>query len=84
MKKTKSSILLFGGIGVLFGFACGFLYGLGGFIHDLILSEINWGSFLALNALWGMPLIGVILGSAVGLLLNCLSYLARKLSTAKR
>ena len=55
-------------LGLLLGFALGYLYGIGGFIHDLILTGINRGSFLALNALWGMPLIFGSLGFALGLI----------------
>ena len=55
-------------LGLLLGFAFGYLYGIGGFVHDLILTGINRGSFLALNALWGMPLIFGSLGLVLGLI----------------
>ena len=55
-------------LGLLLGFALGYLYGIGGFVHDLIVTGTNQGSFLALNALWGMPLIFGCLGLGLGLL----------------
>ncbi len=65
--KTITTLKTFGIIGLLFGFACGFLYGIGGFVHDYFLTGINRGSYLALNALWGMPLIFGIVGLTFGL-----------------
>lgn len=74
MKKILFSYCKFFGIcGLIIGFTLGFLYGIGGFFHDLFLTEINRGTYLALNALWGMPLIfgtcGVVLGGVVSLVL---------------
>lgn len=71
-------------IGLLLGFSCGFLYGVGGFFHDLLLAELNTGTLLALNALWGMPLIGGGAAAISGFFLWVLLYLRKKLSTAKR
>ncbi|MGB0393316.1 MAG: hypothetical protein ACPGCK_05530, partial [Flavobacteriaceae bacterium] len=62
-------------IGLLLGFGCGFLYGVGGFFHDLLLTELNTGTLLALNALWGMPLIGGGVAAMVGFFLWVLFYL---------
>ena len=72
--KTISTLKTFVSIGFLVGFGCGFLYGIGGFIHDYILTGINRGSYLALNALWGMPLIFGGIGLVVGLLFSLLRF----------
>ena len=72
--KTISTLKTFVSIGLLVGFGCGFLYGIGGFIHDFILTGINRGSYLALNALWGMPLIFGGIGLVVGLLFSLLRF----------
>lgn len=61
-----ATLKLSSGIGLLFGFACGFLYGIGGFIYDFLTTGINHGSYLALNALWGMPLLFGGLGFGIG------------------
>lgn len=60
---------LLGSLGLIVGFALGFLYGIGGFFHDLLLTEINRGTYLALNALWGMPLIFGCIGLCLGVLI---------------
>ena len=74
-----------GGIaGCALGFACGYLYGVGGFVFDIFHTGINRGSWLALNALLGMPLLFTGIGSALGLFVGLLLYLSKKLSTAKR
>ena len=75
MKIKQSPPLKFIGC---FGFACGFLYGVGGFIHDYILTGINHGSYLALNALWGMPLIFGGIGLMMGLLLSFLRFVIKR------
>ena len=62
-------------LGLLFGFALGYLYGIGGFVHDLILTGINRGSYLALNALWGMPLIFGSLGLGLGLVIALIVWI---------
>lgn len=72
--KTISTLKTFVSIGLLVGFGCGFLYGIGGFIHDFILTGINRGSYLALNALWGMPLIFGGIGLVMGLLFSLLRF----------
>ncbi len=72
--KTISTLKTFVSIGLLVGFGCGYLYGIGGFIHDFILTGINRGSYLALNALWGMPLIFGGIGLVVGLLFSLLRF----------
>lgn len=68
MKNNLSTLKIYVSVGLLFGFACGFIYGIGGFIYDYIYTGINQGSYLALNALWGMPLIFGIIGLGVGIL----------------
>ncbi|MEN8768829.1 MAG: hypothetical protein ABF261_05950 [Candidatus Arcticimaribacter sp.] len=75
---TYSTLKTFGIIGLLFGFACGFLYGIGGFVHDYLLTGINHGSYLALNALWGMPLIFGIMGLALGLVFLLLRHVLKR------
>ena len=75
---TYSTLKTFGTIGLLFGFACGFLYGIGGFVHDYFLTGINHGSYLALNALWGMPLIFGIIGLALGLVFLLLRHVLKR------
>ena len=72
--KIISTLKIFVSIGLLFGFACGFLYGIGGFIHDYILTGINRGSYLALNSLWGMPLIFGGIGLGIGLMFLLLRF----------
>lgn len=72
--KTISTLKTFVSIGLLVGFGCGYLYGIGGFIHDFILTGINRGSYLALNALWGMPLIFGGIGLVMGLLFSLLRF----------
>ena len=76
--KTISTLKIFVSIGLLFGFSCGFLYGIGGFIHDYILTGINRGSYLALNALWGMPLIFGGIGLMMGRLLSFLRFVIKR------
>ncbi len=76
--KTISTLKTFVIIGLLVGFGCGFLYGIGGFIHDYILTGINRGSYLALNALWGMPLIFGGIGLVVGLLFSLLRFVLKR------
>ena len=76
--KTISTLKTFLIIGLLVGFGCGFLYGIGGFIHDYILTGINRGSYLALNALWGMPLIFGGIGLVVGLLFSLLRFVLKR------
>ena len=76
--SSYSTLKTFVSIGLLFGFGCGFLYGIGGFIHDYILTGINRGSYLALNALWGMPLIFGGIGLVMGLLLMLLRYVLKR------
>ena len=71
-------------VGCALGFACGYLYGVGGFVFDIFHTGINRGSWLALNALLGMPLLFTGIGSALGLFVGLLLYLSKKLSTAKR
>lgn len=75
---TYRTLKTFGIIGLLFGFACGLLYGIGGFIHDFMLTGINQGSYLALNALWGMPLIYGIMGLALGLVFLLLRHVLKR------
>ncbi|MCH1517606.1 MAG: hypothetical protein L7T62_03225 [Flavobacteriaceae bacterium] len=62
----------FGIIGTVIGFVLGFLYAVGGFISDYYHTGINSGSYLALNALWGMPILfggmGIFLGSVIALI----------------
>lgn len=76
--KTISTLKTFVIIGLLVGFGCGFLYGIGGFIHDYILTGINRGSYLALNALWGMPLIFGGIGLVMGLLFSLLRFVLKR------
>ena len=76
--KTISTLKIFANIGFLFGFGCGFLYGIGGFIHDYILTGINHGSYLALNALWGMPLIFGGIGLGIGLIFSLLRFVLKR------
>lgn len=76
--KIITTLKRFGTIGLLFGFACGFLYGIGGFIHDYLRTGINQGSYLALNALWGMPLIFGTAGITAGLLFVFIRYLIKR------
>ena len=71
-------------VGFFIGFACGYLYGLGGFFYDLLLTGINQGTWLALNALWGMPLLFSVLGGGSFGGLFLLYALLKKLSTARR
>lgn len=79
MKTTTYRTLnTFGIMRLLFGFACGFLYGIGGFVHDYLLTGINQGSYLALNALWGMPLIFGIMGLALGLVFLLLRHVLKR------
>ncbi len=75
---TYSTLKTFGIIGLLFGFACGFLYGIGGFVLDYMHTGINHGSYLALNALWGMLLIFGGLGLVMGLLFMFLHYVLKR------
>lgn len=75
--KTISTLKIFVSIGLQVGFACGFLYGIGGFIHDYILTGINRGSYLALNALWGMPLIFGGIGLGIGLIFSLLCFVLK-------
>ncbi|MGB2475900.1 MAG: hypothetical protein ACPIB2_04350 [Flavobacteriaceae bacterium] len=75
---------LFTGVGLLFGFALGYLYGVGGFFYDWLTTGVNKGTLLALNALWGMPLIFGALGTIIGGLLGLLHYALKKLSIARR
>ncbi|MEL0226249.1 MAG: hypothetical protein VW912_06215 [Flavobacteriaceae bacterium] len=72
--NTLSTLKTLLRIGLLFGFVFGFLYGIGGFIHDYILTGINHGSYLALNALWGMPLIFGGIGLGIGLIFSLLRF----------
>lgn len=66
MNTTNRNLLkTFTVIGLVFGFACGFLYGIGGFVYDFLTTGINQGSYLALNASWGMPLIFGGLGAGI-------------------
>lgn len=76
--KTISTLKTFVSIGLLVGFGCGFLYGIGGFIHDYILTGINRGSYLALNTLWGMPLIYGGIGLVMGLLFSLLRFVSKR------
>jgi len=76
--KTISTLKIFVSIGLLFGFGCGFLYGIGGFIHDYILTGINHGSYLALNALWGIPLIFGGIGLGIGLIFSLLRFVLKR------
>ena len=76
--KTISTLKTFVIIGLLVGFACGFLYGIGGFIHDYILTGINHGSYLALNALWGMPLISGGISLGIGLIFSLLRFVLKR------
>ena len=76
--KTISTLKTFVSIGLLVGFGCGFLYGIGGFIHDYILTGINHGSYLALNALWGMPLIFGGIGLGIGLIFSLLRFVLKR------
>ena len=76
--KTISTLKIFVSKGLLFGFGCGFLYGIGGFIHDYILTGINHGSYLALNALWGMPLIFGGIGLGIGLIFSLLRSVLKR------
>ena len=76
--KIISTLKTFASIGFLVGFGCGFLYGIGGFIHDFILTGINRGSYLALNALWGMPLIFGGIGLVMGLLFSLLRFVLKR------
>ena len=76
--NTISTIKIFVSIGLVVGFGCGFLYGIGGFIHDFILTGINRGSYLALNALWGMPLIFGGIGLVMGLLFSLLRFVLKR------
>ncbi len=71
-------------VGFFIGFACGYLYGIGGFFYDLMLTGINQGTWLALNALWGMPLLFSVLGGGSFDGLFLLYTLLKKLSTASR
>ena len=87
--KTISTLKTFVGIGLLVGFGCGFLYGIGGFIHDYILTGINSGSYLALNAMWGMPPIFWRDRPVIGLSFSLFRFMLKakaykKLSTARR
>ena len=76
--KTISTLKLFISIGLLFGFGSGFLYGIGGFIHDYVLTGINQGSYLALNAMWGMPIIFGGIGLVLGLILSLLRFVLKR------
>ena len=67
--SIKKKVKIFGAIGVAFGFALGYLYAIGGLFHDLFLTGINQGTYLALNALWGMPLLIGLLGALMGVLI---------------
>ncbi len=60
------TIKLCGSIGTVIGFVLGVFYGVGGFIFDYYHHGINSGSYLALNALWGMPLLFGSIGLALG------------------
>jgi hypothetical protein len=75
---TISTLKTFVIIGLLVGIGCGFLYGIGGFIHDYILMGINRGSYLALNALWGMALIFGGIGLVMGLLFSLLRFVLKR------
>ena len=75
---TYSTLKNFVIIGLLFGFTCGFLYGIGGFVLDYMHTGINHGSYLALNALWGMPLIFGIMGLALGLVFLLLRHVLKR------
>ena len=81
---------LLGSLGLIVGFALGFLYGIGGFFHDLLLAEINRGTYLALNALLGYAAYFRMhwpwLGSTNCTTARCYAknQALRKLSTAKR
>lgn len=70
---------LLGSFGLIIGFALGFLYGVGGFFHDLFLTEINRGTYLALNALWGMPLIFGAFSLSLGLVVGLLHAVLKKI-----
>jgi len=65
--------------GLILGFLCGFLYSIGGFVYDYLYVEINTGSYLALNALWGMPLIFGCLAFLVGVTLLLFRQIIKKL-----
>lgn len=60
-------------VGLICGFGLGFLYGVGGFIYDYTYTGINNGSYLALSALWAMPLLFGGIGFIVGWIVNFLS-----------
>ena len=53
--------------GAILGLVLGFIYAIGGFFLDLLTIGLNQGSFLALFALIGMPLIGSIAAFCLGL-----------------
>lgn len=50
------------------GLACGVLYSVGGFFHDLFTTGLNGGTAMAFGALIGMPLIFGTFGFLVGAL----------------
>ena len=64
-------------IGAIIGLGLGFLYGIGGFVYDYTYTSINTGSYLALNALWAMPLIFGGMGFILGGFVKFLRYLMK-------
>lgn len=58
----------FGAFGFFAGFLAGIAYGIGGWIVDMSTTGINEGSFLALNALWAMPILFTPFGVIAGVL----------------
>lgn len=50
----------------IIGLVCGIVYSVGGAIHDLGTTGLNWGSGLAFLAILGMPLMGGVAGLLFG------------------
>ncbi len=58
----------FGAFGTFVGLLCGVAYGIGGAFYDVFTVGWNTGTWLALNALWGMPVLFAALGMVAGIL----------------
>ncbi len=58
----------FGAFGFFVGFLAGLAYGIGGWFVDMATTGINGGSWLALNAIWAMPILFTPFGAIAGIL----------------
>lgn len=58
----------FGAFAFFVGVCCGIAYGIGGAAYDVATTGWNTGTWLALNAVWAMPLLALPIGVIGGVL----------------